>query len=278
MKFKVFQLNVKMNIKNLVFFIAIFITTEVSGVEFQGKFIQGHFIIGKTEPKTKIWIDKQNVRVTDDGYFAFGIGRDRKYDLIITLKKNGKKQKIVKKVQKREYKIQRIDGLPEKKVTPPEELYERIKRENKLIAKARTVDSSLIFFKNKFIVPIENSIITGVYGSQRILNGKPKWPHYGLDFAAKEGTKIKAMLDGTVTMAEPDLFYTGGTLIFDHGHGISTLYMHMQKIFVKKGEKVKQGDIIGTVGSTGRATGAHLDVRLNWFGTRLDPATVLKLN
>jgi len=278
MKFKVFQLNVKMNIKNLVFFITIFITTEAFGVEFQGKFIQGHFIIGKTEPKTKIWIDKQNVRVTDDGYFAFGIGRDRKYDLIITLKKNGKKQKIVKKVQKREYKIQRIDGLPEKKVTPPEELYERIKRENKLIAKARTVDSSLTFFKNKFIVPIENSIITGVYGSQRILNGKPKWPHYGLDFAAKEGTKIKAMLDGTVTMVEPDLFYTGGTLIFDHGHGISTLYMHMQKIFVKKGEKVKQGDIIGTVGSTGRATGAHLDVRLNWFGTRLDPATVLKLN
>ena len=125
---------------------------------------------------------------------------------------------------------------------------------------------------------MKNSIITGVYGSQRILNGKPKWPHYGLDFAAKEGTKIKAMLDGTVTMAESDLFYTGGTLIFDHGHGISTLYMHMQKIFVKKGQKVKQGDIIGTVGSTGRATGAHLDVRLNWFGTRLDPATVLKLN
>ena len=112
----------------------------------------------------------------------------------------------------------------------------------------------------------------GVYGSQRILNGKPKWPHYGLDFAADEGTKIKAMLDGTVTLAEPDLFYTGGTLIFDHGHGISTLYMHMEKILVKKGQKVKQGDIIGTVGSTGRATGAHLDVRLNWFQIRLDPS------
>ncbi len=93
----------------------------------------------------------------------------------------------------------------------------------------------------------------------------------------KEGTKIKAMLDGIVTMAEPDLFYTGGTLIFDHGHGISTLYMHMEKIFVKKGQKVKQGYIIGTVGSTGRATGAHLDVRLNWFQTRLDPATVLDI-
>ena len=112
---------------------------------------------------------------------------------------------------------------------------------------------------------------------KRILNGKPKWPHYGLDFAADEGVKIKAMLDGTVTLAKPDLFYTGGTLIFDHGHGVSTLYMHMKKILPKKGQKVKQGDVIGTVGSTGRATGAHLDVRLNWFQTRLDPATVLDI-
>ena len=138
-------------------------------------------------------------------------------------------------------------------------------------------DSALTFFTKEFIIPVENAIISGVYGSQRILNGKPKWPHYGLDFAADEGTKIKAMLDGMVTLAEPDLFYTGGTLIFDHGHGISTLYMHMEKILVKKGQKIKQGDIIGTVGSTGRATGAHLDVRLNWFHIRLDPATVLNI-
>ena len=274
----------KTNIKNTVFFIifvfiSVLINLKAFAIEFSGKFIQGHFIIGKTKPETKVWVDKKKVRVTNDGHFVFGIGRDRKYDLVIILeKKDEKKQKIVKKVQKREYRIQRIDGLPEKKVTPPKEVYERIKKENKLIAEARAVDSNLTFFKNRFIVPLKNSIITGVYGSQRILNGKPKWPHYGLDFAAKEGTKIKAMLDGTVTMAESDLFYTGGTLIFDHGHGISTLYMHMQKIFVKKGQKVKQGDIIGTVGSTGRATGAHLDVRLNWFGTRLDPATVLKLN
>ena len=149
--------------------------------------------------------------------------------------------------------------------------------ENKIISDARSVNSNLTFFKNKFKPPLENAIITGVYGSQRILNGKPKWPHYGIDFAAKEGTQIKAMLDGTATMVEKDLFYTGGTLIFDHGHGISTLYMHMQKIYVKKGQKVKQGEVIGTVGSTGRSTGAHLDVRLNWFGTRLDPMTVLNI-
>ena len=263
--------------KILISLFFLLITTSSFAVTFDGKFIQGSFILGKTEPGSDVFIDKKKVKVTSDGFFVFGLGRDRKYDVVITLDKDGKKQKIVKKVQKRQYNIQRIDGLEEKKVTPPEEVYERIKRENKWIGEARAINSSLIYFTKKFVVPVENAIISGVYGSQRILNGKPKWPHYGLDFAADEGTKIKAMLDGTVTMAEPDLFYTGGTLIFDHGHGISTLYMHMKKILVKKGQKVKQGDVIGTVGSTGRATGAHLDVRLNWFQIRLDPATVLDI-
>ena len=255
---------------SLIFFI---LTTSSFATTFEGKFIQGSFILGKTEPGSEVIIDKKKVKVTSDGYFAFGLGRDRKNDVVILI--NNKK--IIKKVFKREYKIQRIDGLEEKKVTPPEEVYERIKRENKWIGEARAINSDLTFFKNKFINPLDNAIVTGVYGSQRILNGKPKWPHYGIDFAADKGTEIKAMLGGIVTMAEPDLFYTGGTLIFDHGHGISTLYMHMEKLSVKKGQKVKQGDIIGTVGSTGRSTGAHLDVRLNWFNVRLDPATVLDI-
>jgi len=257
----------------IIFFL--FFTTTSFATNLKGKFIQGGFIIGETEPGSKVTIDKRKVKVTKEGFFVFGLGRDRKYDVVINIEKNGEKEKIVKKVLKRKYNIQRIDGLDEKKVTPPEEVYERIKKENKLIGSARAVNSDLIFFKNKFVLPIENSIITGVYGSQRILNGKPKWPHYGLDFAAEEGTEIKAMLDGVVTLAEPDLYYTGGTLIFDHGHGISTLYMHMEKLFVKNGQKVKQAEVIGTVGSTGRATGAHLDVRLNWFDVRLDPAIVL---
>ena len=253
--------------------IFIIIATPSYAVTFKGSFVQGSFIIGKTEPGSKIFIDKKKIRVSQDGFFAFGLGRDRKNDIVIKINE----KKIVKKVFKREYNIQRIDGLEEKKVTPPEEVYERIKRENKWIGEARAINTDLVFFKNKFINPLENAIVTGVYGSQRILNGKPKWPHYGIDFAAKEGTEIKAMLDGVVTLVENDLFYTGGTLIFDHGHGISTLYMHMEKILVKKSQKVKQGDIIGTVGSTGRSTGAHLDVRLNWFNVRLDPATVLDI-
>ncbi len=257
------------------FLLIFFISFKVSAVEFDGKFIQGHSIIGKTDPSSKVKIDKKQIKVSKDGYFAFGLDRDRKYDVVITIEKDEVKEKITKRVQKRKYNIQKIDGLEEKKVTPPEEVYERIKKENKLIAKARAIDSDLNFFKDKFIVPVEDAIITGVYGSQRILNGIPKWPHYGLDFAQNEGTPVKAMINGTVTLAERDLYYSGGTLIFDHGHGISTLYMHLHEIFVKKGQKINQGDIIGTVGSTGRATGPHLDVRLNWFGTRLDPATVL---
>ena len=267
-----------MDSKVIKYLIIFFLVTFKSyALQFNGKFIQGHFIVGKTDPNSKVIIDKKQIKVSKDGFFAFGIGKDRKYDVIIRIIKNGETTKVVKKVQKRKYNIQRIDGLEEKKVTPPEEVYERIKKENILIAKAREINSDLDFFKNKFILPVDNAIITGVYGSQRILNGKPRWPHYGIDFAQELGTPIKAMADGVVTLAEKDLYFTGATLIFDHGHGISTLYMHLDQIFVELGDIVKQGDIIGTVGSSGRSTGPHLDVRLNWFGTRLDPATVLDI-
>jgi len=263
-----------MDSKIIKYFLIIFlINFKVFAVEFQGKFIQGHYIIGKTSPDAEILIDKKKVKVSKDGYFAFGIGKDRKFDIVIT----ENEKKIVKKIQKRKYKIQRIDGLPEKKVTPPEEFYERIKKENQLIGKAREIDSDLPFFKEKFIIPVDDAVITGVYGSQRILNGIPKWPHYGLDFAQKTGTPIKSMNNGIVTLAEEDLFYTGATLIFDHGHGVSTLYMHMDKIFVKVGDHVKKGEVVGTVGSSGRATGPHLDIRLNWFGERLDPKSILNI-
>ena len=168
--------------------------------------------------------------------------------------------------------------MPKKQVTPPKEFYERIKRDNNLIGNARSINSDLLFFKNKFEIPVKDAIITGVYGSQRILNGKPRRPHYGLDFAAPEGTPVTAMLDGIVTLAETDLYFTGGTIIFDHGHGINTLYMHMKDVNVKKGQKIKQGQVVGTVGKTGRSTGPHLDIRLNWLNIKLDPATVLNLN
>ena len=260
-----------------LFFLIIFTlcSSILSAIEFKGKFEQGAFILGKTEPNSNIIIDQRNIRVTKDGFFAFGLDRDRKNDVVIKVTKNGKSETITKKVLKREYKIQRIDGLPPKQVTPPPEVYERIKKDNKLIGKARSLNSSYEFFKNKFIHPLDKYIITGVYGSQRILNGKPRRPHYGIDFHAPEGTPVKAMMDGEVTLAEKDMYFTGGTLIFDHGHGISTLFMHMKEINVKVGQTVKQGDIVGTLGQSGRATGPHLDIRLNWFEVKLDPASIL---
>lgn len=261
--------------KKILLILAILFPLKVSAIEFIGNFSQGNFILGKTEPNTKIIINKTEVRVSEDGYFVFGIDRDRKYDLVITKIINGKKEKIIKKILKRKYKIQRIDGLPENKVTPPESVYKRIKAENNRIGEARAINSELNFFKEKFIMPVEG-IITGVYGSQRILNGKPKWPHYGIDIAAKQGTEIISSATGVVTMAEDDLYYTGGTIIMDHGHGISTIYSHLENVLVSVGDKINQGDVIGTVGSTGRSTGPHLDFRINWFQTRLDPMSVLK--
>jgi len=256
------------------FFIIFLISFETSAVEFSGKFIQGHFIIGKTDPEAKILIGKKEIRVSKEGYFVFGIDRDQKFDILITKILNGNKEKVIKKVFKRKYKIQRIDGLEESKVTPPEEVYKRIKEENSKIGEARAINSNLIFFKDKFVMPVEG-IITGVYGSQRILNGKPRWPHYGIDIAAEQGTMILSSASGVVTMAEDDLYYTGGTIIMDHGHGISTIYSHLESVLVSVGDQINQGDVIGTVGSTGRSTGPHLDFRVNWFQTRLDPMSVL---
>ena len=261
-------------ITRLFFLIFCFLPTHLIAIEFTGQFLQGYFIIGQTDPTAKIIIDKKQVKVSEDGFFVFGLDRDRKFDLTITKIVDGKKDKIIKKVLKRKYNIQRIDGLEESKVTPPESVYKRIKEENNKIGETRAINSDLPFFKNQFIMPVEG-IISGVYGSQRILNGKPKWPHYGIDIAAKQGTMIKSSGSGIVTMAEDDLYYTGGTIIMDHGHGISTIYSHLENVMVSVGDRINQGDIIGTVGSTGRSTGPHLDFRVNWFQTRLDPMSVI---
>ena len=272
-----------LKINNFILFfkiilIVFFSASNILAAEFFGEFAQGNLILGKSSPGAIVEVDSKKIKVNKDGYFIFGISKNKKKDIVVEIIEKRKKEKIIKKVKKKKYLIQKINGLPPKKVTPPKEFYERIKNDNKLISKARSVDSNLNFFTNKFKLPLENSIITGVYGSQRILNGIPKSPHYGLDFAAKEGTEIKAMLSGVATLSEKNLYYTGGTLIFDHGHGVSTLYMHLKDVYIKKGQKIKQGDIIGTVGKTGRSTGAHLDIRLNWYDVKLDPASVLDIN
>ncbi len=257
-------------IYRLLLLVALFFSTQSFAVEFEGKFIQGHFIIGKTEPGSSIFVDKKKVKVSKDGYFAFGIEKDRKFDITITENNN----KIVKKIKKRKYNIQKIDGLPKKKVTPPEEFYVRIKKENKSIKLIRNLNTEVNFIFQEFILPTKG-IVTGFFGSQRILNGKPRRPHYGIDIAASKGTSVIAPIDSIVRMAEKDLYFTGGTIILDHGHGVTSVYSHLSLININVGDKVIKGQKIAEVGSSGRSTGPHLDWRVNWFNQRLDPALLI---
>ena len=200
MKFLIISLIINFNFQTL------------NAVEFFGKFKQGSFILGKINPNSTVKVDNKKIRVSKQGYFAFGLDRDRKNNVIIKIKENGKTKIIEKRVFKRKYKIQRIDGLDTKHVTPPPEVYEQIKKDNVLIGKARSIDTPYDFFKNKFIYPVDKYIITGVYGSQRILNGKPRRPHYGIDFHAPEGTPVKAMMDGVVTLAQDNMYLQEGQL------------------------------------------------------------------
>ena len=204
-----------------------------------------------------------------------GFGRDhpKEANLHIFVNENW----ILKKldIKQRKYKTQVINGLEKKMVTPPKSFWDRIKKENKVIKEVRSLDSNVDFIFQKFNWPAQG-IISGVFGSQRILNGKPKRPHYGIDIAAKKGTKVVAPTDSIVRMAEKNLYYTGGTIMLDHGHGVTSVYSHLSSIDVKVGEKVSKNQKIGEVGSTGRSTGPHLDWRVNWFDQRLDPLLLLE--
>ena len=263
-------------IKKIFFFIIVFLFTNQSfALELYGPFVQGGLIIGKVDKLSKVFIDNKKIKISNSGHFIFGIDRDRKKNFEISVIKKGKKDLIVKKIQLRKFKIQKIDGLPDRKVTPNERDMIRIRKEGKLISKAKNSNTSLEFFFKDFIRPIDG-VTTGVYGSQRILNGKPRRPHYGIDIAAPKGTKVRNSNEGKVILAEKDLFFTGGTIIIDHGHGLISIYSHLEKIFVKRGEIVQTGKIIATVGSTGRSTGPHLDFRLYCNNIPVDPDLVIK--
>ena len=234
---------------------------------------QGALMVGRVAPGAKVWLDGKPVRVTE-GLFAFGFGRDDTRTAVVRVHfPTGHIKRRKLKPTKRKYDIQSITGLPEELVTPPKEVEERIARENALVAEARAHDSDEIWFAEKFDWPAQGPI-SGVYGSQRILNGVPKAPHYGVDIAAQEGAPIRAPAPGIVALAKPDFYLTGGTVVLDHGHGVSTTYLHMSRVDVKAGERLKRGDPFGAVGHTGRATGPHLHWSMNWFHVRLDPSLV----
>jgi murein DD-endopeptidase MepM/ murein hydrolase activator NlpD len=241
----------------------------------EGRLTQGGMVIGKTDPGATVVFQGKSVRVSPEGLFVIGFSRDAQAEAMIEIRQpSGKVEKHPVTVEKRTYKIQRIDGLPPRKVSPSAEDLDRIYKDIALVKQVRKKDEPINDFAMPFIWPVTGRI-SGVYGSQRILNGKPKRPHYGVDIAAPTGTPVKAPADGVVSLTHNDMFYSGGTLIVDHGHGLSTTYMHLHKILVKEGQRVKQGDIIAQVGATGRVTGPHLHWGMNWFDTRLDPSLLV---
>ena len=188
---------------------------------------------------------------------------------------NGLSETRIINVEPRKYRMQRINGLPKNMISPPKKVLERIIIENKKIKKVRMRDSNFSFWKSGFVWPAKGRI-SGVYGSQRILNGRPKQPHYGIDIAAPKGSLVVAPTGGVVALAEPELYYSGGTIILDHGHGLTSAFLHMDKLFVAVGDVVSQSQPIGTIGSTGRSTGPHLDWRINWFEKRIDPGLLVE--
>ena len=259
------------------FFLFFFIFSNVNALELNGSFVQGGLVIGKSNIKSKVFIDGKEISVSKDGHFIFGISRNRSKDINIKVASSNNTQEIIRKVKHRKFKVQRIDGLPKRKVTPNENDMKRIRKEGKLIAIAKKENSNLVHFFEDFIRPVDG-ITTGVYGSQRILNGKPRRPHYGIDIAAPKGTKIKNSNSGRVILSEKNLFFTGGTIIIDHGHGLISIYSHLEELFVKEGDYVKRGEMIASVGSTGRSTGPHLDFRLYCRNIPVDPDLVIPRN
>lgn len=249
---------------------------SVQAFSLSGNLVQGGIAVGHVEPGTRVYYGDRAVRVSPEGVFVIGFSRDAAADAVVELRHPaGSIEKRQFTIGKRDYRIQRIDGLPSNKVTPTSQAdLARISKDNALVKAVRKRDDPRTDFTQPFIWPVTGRI-SGVYGSQRILNGKPKRPHYGVDIAAPTGTPVKAPADGVVSLVHDDMFYSGGTLIVDHGHGISTVYMHLSKILVKTDTRVRQGGVIAEVGATGRVTGAHLHWGMNWFGTRLDPSLLV---
>ncbi len=261
-----------------VLFLWLLLFTEASAhetrVKLTGAPVQGGLVKGMATPGAAVALDGRALRVGPGGVFVIGFGRDagRKATLTVSYADGTVETKTLA-VRQRKYRIQRIDGLPPGKVTPGPEQLKQIRSESALIRRARKLDSGGTGFSRGFIWPSWGRI-SGIYGSQRILNGKPRAPHAGVDVAAKTGTPVVAAADGVVSLARTGMFFTGGTVMIDHGFGVGTIYAHMSAVDVKTGQKIKRGARIGAIGATGRVTGPHLHWGLSWFDTRLDPALI----
>jgi murein DD-endopeptidase MepM/ murein hydrolase activator NlpD len=244
-------------------------------LKLKGSPVQGALIIAQTNPQAEVFVDQTKMAVTEDGHFIFGFGRFDDQDKVVSIQHQGHTYKTTVPVQSRDFPTERIDGLPADKVNAPAETLARISKESAQVKQARGVWSEQKAFLESFIWPAEGRV-SGVYGSRRILNGEPKRPHYGMDIANVTGSPVIAPASGVVTMAVNDHYYTGGTIIIDHGYGLNSTYLHLSQVNVSEGQVLEQGQKIGEIGATGRATGPHLDWRLN-IGTslRLDPQLII---
>lgn len=251
------------------------IVPTASALELNGVWQQGAILRGHVAPGSKLVFLNKNVPVSAQGEFVLGLGRDApKSATLVVTSAGGESQPHQFNVAPREYVIQRVNGVPSKTVNPSAAQRARTKKEAQTVWAARQKKLTATHFMQDFVWPLTGPI-TGVYGSQRVYNGEPRRPHYGVDIAAPTGTQIHAPAAGTITLAEPDLFYSGGTLILDHGHELSSTFMHLSRVLVKVGDTIKQGQLLAEVGATGRATGPHLDWRMNWMGERVDPTTLV---
>lgn len=237
--------------------------------------VQGGFVLGRVaDQRTRLTLDGRELRVSPDGHFAFGFGRDHgAAATLAVVHPDGRREERRLAVARRQWSEQRISGLPPAQVTPDEATLQRILRERERLAAARATDSALTGFAEGFSAPATGRI-SGVFGSRRILNGQPRQPHYGLDFAVPTGTPMRAAAAGRVTLADSFHFF-GDLVVIDHGHGVSTLYAHLSRIDVREGQVVAKGERIAASGATGRVTGPHLHFSLSWFQVWLDPQPVV---
>jgi murein DD-endopeptidase MepM/ murein hydrolase activator NlpD len=244
-------------------------------VRLDGDIVQGGLIAGQAPPGSEVLLDGSRLMVSDQGHFLVAFGRDdtAARELLVRLPNGNEWQRTLEPAE-REFEIERIDGLPDAQVTPPPEVYQRIRDDVAVIRAARERRDTRTDWTDGWIWPATGRI-SGVYGSQRILNGQPRNPHWGIDIAAPIGTPVKAPAGGVVSLAHPDMYFSGATLFIDHGHGLVSAFLHLSEILVEVGERVEQGTVVGRVGATGRATGPHLDWRVNLGGTRIDPRLLL---
>jgi murein DD-endopeptidase MepM/ murein hydrolase activator NlpD len=237
---------------------------------------QGDLIVGKVEPVGTVFLKGQELPVSGRGYFVIGVPRLQKTDLLVTAISGKNKASKTVRVLAYKWKVQRIDGLPKRQVNPPPEALIRIKKDNQKVREIRQagVHPAPLFLKGGFIAPVEGPV-TGVYGSQRILNGQPRSPHRGVDIAAAKGTPVVSPANGIIRLAAKDLYLMGNTLMIDHGLGVMSIFIHLDSIDAGQGEPIEQGDIVARVGKTGRATGPHLHWGISVGSTSIDPARLL---